>query len=303
VHDQADALLELMGSIEAMIEGGLYRGGSPFIDHAPIISDEQNGQVAGTQMLLVRALKEGSMLLGVLGESPDALRSVELAERVRGAAQSQYWRADPGDFGPYRQVNALAIYAGVADDEQAASAARCRLADGSGNPMTTWQHYYMFEALAQVGLHTEALDIMRHYYGAMLDLGATTFWETYDPSWQGPDVHSQATTHLSYAGYRISLCHGWAAGPVPWLSAHVLGVRPQRPGFSYCKIQPRPLDLKWFRGKVPTPHGEISIEAEHDPAGWRLAIDVPPGIQPSLDVSYLDPLAALTLNGQIAELA
>ena len=302
VNDQRDALRELMESIDAMVEGGLYRGESPFIDHAPIISDEQNGQVAGTQMLLLQALKQGSMLLGVLGDSTNAIRFGEVAERVRAAALSRYWREDPGDFGPYRQVNALAIYAGVADEAQARSAAECRLAGGVGNPMTTWLHYYLFEALAQVGMHQQALDIMRRYYGAMLDHGATTFWEAYDLDWQGPDVHRQATTFLSYGGYRISLCHGWAAGPVPWLSGQVLGIWPQRPGFSHCRIQPKPLDLKWFSGKVPTAHGEISVEAERDPSGWRLAVDVPTGIQPNLDVSYIDPLVGLTLNGQTVEL-
>ncbi len=301
LDEQREALLELMVSIEAMVEGGLYRGPSPFIDHAPLVGDEQNGQVAGTQMLLLRALKDGSMMLGILGDSTHALRYVELADRVRAAGLSTYWRDDPGDFGPYRQVNALAIYAGLTDQAQAASAARCRLADGTGTPMTTWQTYYLLEALAEVEMYPQALKLLRSYYGAMLDHDATTFWETYDASWQGPDVHRQLTTHVSYGGYRISLCHGWAAGPLPWLSGRVLGIRPLRPGFSHCRIQPRPLDLKWFSGTVPTPHGEISIDAEHDPAGWRVAVDVPQGVQPNLDVSFFDPLASLILNGHAVE--
>ena len=78
--------------------------------------------------------------------------------------------------------------------------------------------------------------------------------------------------------------------------------RPQRPGFSSCEIRPNPVDLKWFNGKVPTPHGEIAIEAERDPTGWRLAVDVPPGIRPSLDIENLEPVAALSLNGQVVDL-
>ncbi|MBN1346677.1 MAG: hypothetical protein JXQ73_28560 [Phycisphaerae bacterium] len=301
--DQQQALLELLEAIEAMLEGGLYAGKSPFIDHAPIVSDEQDGQVAGTQMLAVRALKEGSMLLGVLGDSPNAVRFMDLAGRVRAAAMSKYWSDEAGDFGPYRQVNALAIFCGVAEGDQAAAVARKRLSESTGNPMTTWQHYYMYEALAQTDMHRQALDIMREYYGAMLSHGATTFWETYDESWQDLDVHRQLTTHVGYGGYRISLCHGWAAGPVPWLSGHVLGICPLRPGFSHCRIQPRPFDLKWFSGKVPTPNGEVCVDAERDPSGWRVAVDVPPGVLPNLDVSYFEPLAGLTLNGQAAELA
>ncbi len=299
--DQRDALRSLLESVEGLFEGGMYVGEDAFIDHAPIVGDEQNGQIAGTQMLAVRALKEASMLLGVLGDSNDAVRYIEMAGRIRAAAQSQYWRADAGDFGPYRQVNALAVFAGVADEEQIATTAE-RLASGQGNPMTTWQHYYLYEALAYAEKHQAALDSLRSYYGKMLDLGATTFWETYDEAWQGPDVHSQLTTHLSYSGYRISLCHGWASGPLAWLSDHVLGVRPQRPGFVHCRIQPRPLDLTWFKGDVPTPHGEIHIDAEQSEGAWRLVIDVPQGIQPNLDVSYIEPLGRLVLNGQEVEL-
>lgn len=300
--DQQENLLSLLESIEGMTEGGFYKGSSPFIDHAPIHTEEQNGQVAGTQMLLARALREGSMLLGIYGDPTNAVRFMELAGRVRDAAISNYWRSEQGDFGLHRQVNALAIFGGVADDEQAVSAARQRLADGTGNPMTTWQRYYLYEALAKVGMHDRALAEMRTCYGGMLDLGATTFWETYNEGLTGPDFHGQLTTHIGYGGHRISLCHGWAAGPLPWLSGHVLGVVPMRPGFSHCRIQPRPMDLKWFAGTVPTPDGEIAIEAEHEPSGWRLSVDVPQGVHPNLDVSYLDPLVGLVLNGQTAEI-
>ena len=42
-----------------------------------------------------------------------------------------------------------------------------------------------------------AIDIMRGYWGAMLDLGATTFWETL-----------KGEADFGGAG---SLCHGWSA--------------------------------------------------------------------------------------------
>ncbi len=43
--------------------------------------------------------------------------------------------------------------------------------------------YYVLEALADAGKHNAALKMIRDYWGGMLDLGATTFWEEFDLQW------------------------------------------------------------------------------------------------------------------------
>lgn len=48
---------------------------------------------------------------------------------------------------------------------------------------STFYGYYMLEALARAGRYDDALDAISRYWGGMLDLGATTFWEDYDPAW------------------------------------------------------------------------------------------------------------------------
>ena len=81
------------------------------------------------------------------------------------------------------------------------------------------------------------LDCIRQYWGAMLDLGATTFWEDFDLDWTAnagridelvpagkKDIHGDFGNYC-YKGFRHSLCHGWASGPTAWLSEHVLGVQ------------------------------------------------------------------------------
>ncbi len=52
------------------------------------------------------------------------------------------------------------------------------LKDGA-NDFATFYGYYMLEALAKAGKYQEAMDIISDYWGAMLDLGATTFWENF----------------------------------------------------------------------------------------------------------------------------
>ena len=100
---------------------------------------------------------------------------------------------------------------------------------------------------AKAGETDTALDFIRAYWGGMLDLGATTFWEDFDLGWTEnagridelvppgkKDIHGDFGAYC-YIGFRHSLCHGWAGGPTAWLSQHVLGIRPAR-----ARLQTRP---------------------------------------------------------------
>lgn len=99
------------------------------------------------------------------------------------------------------------------------------IARGGAEGFSTFYGYYMLEALAEGGLYDEALQIISNYWGAMLDLGATTFWEDLnyahaagaaridEPVPAGKfDIHAESGAYC-YKGLRHSLCHGWASGP------------------------------------------------------------------------------------------
>ena len=109
------------------------------------------------------------------------------------------------------------------------------------------------------------------YWGRMLDLGATTFWEDFnytDGLDAAPideivpegrfDIHADGGAWC-YVGLRHSLCHGWASGPTPWLSRHVLGIEPVGTGFRKVRIEPHLGDLEWAEGTFPTPYGVIEV--------------------------------------------
>lgn len=81
----------------------------------------------------------------------------------------------------------------------------------------------MLEALAKDGKYQEAMEIISDYWGAMLDLGATTFWENFTyqerinavgidelPDPTRFNIHADGGAHC-YIGLRASLCHGWAS--------------------------------------------------------------------------------------------
>ena len=94
--------------------------------------------------------------------------------------------------------------------------------------MSTFMSYYILKAVASFD-KAAAIAMMKEYYGAMLDKGATTFWEDFDITWaekscridafpkEGEkDIHGDFGDHC-YIGFRHSLCHGWSAGVLQFI--------------------------------------------------------------------------------------
>lgn len=194
----------------------------------------------------------------------------------------------PDDCGA-KQAAAMLILSSLSANPQ--THADIIAADGA-NGFSTFFGYYMLEALAAAGRHDEAIDIISDYWGAMLDLGATTFWEDLNyaealraapidrPVPEGAfDIHASSGAYC-YVGHRHSYCHGWASGPTPWLSRHVLGVQPVAPGFSEVAIRPHLGRLDWAEGTVPTPYGLITVRHTRQSDGTvSTTVDAPPQVR------------------------
>ena len=104
-----------------------------------------------------------------------------------------------------------------------------KLLEGGAKVMSTFMSYYILKAVASFDKES-SISMMKEYYGAMLDKGATTFWEDFDMSWaenscrideypkEGEkDIHGDFGVYC-YKGFRHSLCHGWSAGVIRFIS-------------------------------------------------------------------------------------
>lgn len=67
--------------------------------------------------------------------------------------------------------------------------------------------------------------------------------------------------------------HGWSCTPTKDMVFYTLGVTPAEPGYTAARVAPRLGKLDWAKGKVPTPHGLIVVEATRD--GVRVDSPVP----------------------------
>ena len=158
--------------------------------------------------------------------------------------------------------------------------------------ISTFYGYYVLQARAMAGDYEGGIDLIRNYWGGMIDLGATTFWEDFDVKWMENagrideitpagkvDVHAQYGSYC-YKGLRNSFCHGWASGPTAWLSQHVLGITVLEAGCRKIKIEPHLGDLKWVEGTYPTPFGVIYVKHEKKEDGTiKSTIKAPKGIK------------------------
>lgn len=233
---------------------------------------------SGLQSLMVMAIKAGEDIAGWLNDAElkkVCTNTLNLLNRHKPSSHTN------------KQAAALLSLANLMPADKASSV----ILKNGAHDFATFYGYYMLEALAKDGKYREAMEIISDYWGAMLDLGATTFWENFNyeerinalPIDQLPDpskfnIHADGGDHC-YVGLRASLCHGWASGPTAWLTAHVLGIQVIEPGSRVIRVHPNLGELSFAEGSFPTPYGIVTVKHTKQPDGSvKSDIQVPPEI-------------------------
>ena len=195
----------------------------------------------GLQAMMLLTMQSGQRMAQYLGDN-------ELQE-ICSQAIAKLKRHVPQTSGRKSPAALLSL----AELRNASETAEKILIPGGPKDLSTFYGFYVLNALAKADQTDAGLDMIDRYWGGMLDVGATTFWEGFDLDWTvnsgridemvppgKKDIHGDFGEHC-YIGFRHSLCHGWAGGPTAWLSRHVLGVQPMAPGCSKLSIDPRPV--------------------------------------------------------------
>jgi hypothetical protein len=278
----------LLGKVD---EKGFETSGGGFLDWPS--NANQPAMQAGTQALMMMVMKSGRELCDVLGEEQMAQRCAECYERMQKASSAvceRYFKTAQEPTAPgSKQGASLLALAGALDAKRANDEV---VAVEGARGFSTFYGYYMLEAMAKAGNYEGAMQVIRDFWGGMLDMGATTFWEDFNIDWldgaapidalvpEGKkDIHGDFGAYC-YVGFRHSLCHGWASGPTSWLSRHVLGVEVVEPGCKVVRISPNLGDLEWAEGSFPTPYGDIKLSHKRGADGNIVSkIDAPKGVK------------------------
>ena len=178
---------------------------------------------AATHAVIVFALRRMLRLSAMLGRTEANLRYEAAIGAMIHAARTLLFDASRGVYtsGAARQVScatqAWMVLAGVPESDGVAQAAiRNAMGDASAiKPITPYLYHYIAEAMLSCGMHGDALELVHGYWGGMLDAGADTFWEAFDP--EEPLTSPYGDIHAN------SYCHAWSCSPTWLFRAQGLG--------------------------------------------------------------------------------
>ena len=306
LQQEHSRMLELLSFVDREFdERNVYANKSKvwlYVDWSPDLNGDTPETRRATTLEFYRAYREAAFMLHELGDTANADKYEKRAAQIKAGAEKYLLEASTGTFGPRWETNAAAVIGGAAGTERY-DAIWTNVLSQVGDKVGTrgliispYYNYYVISAMAQIGHRPEALAWIRQYWGGMLQEGATSFWEAYDPSWYKEDFHSSLQSD-NRSGYFVSLAHGWSAGPTAWLMEEVLGIQPTGAGFNTVDIRPDLVDLEWAKGAEPTPKGLLEVDLRKTPTGPAITIDIPEGVVARISVPVSQTTAQVTVNG------
>lgn len=247
---------------DGLLEG--LPGDWVFIDWATGLS--KKGEVSFEQLLFARSLETMALCASIANDAEGASAYKSLSEDMRKKLFEIYWnepkqalvhsRVDGRQTeNVTRYANMFSIFFDYFNTTQKQAVKTSVLLNDNIQKITTpYMRFYELEALCALGEQCYVLKEMKDYWGGMLNLGATSFWEEYDPSKKGAE-------HYAMYGRKFgkSLCHAWGASPLYLLGKYYLGVKPTAPGYATYLVEPNLGGMEWMQGKVPTPDGDIVL--------------------------------------------
>ncbi|MFD0714533.1 alpha-rhamnosidase [Paenibacillus sp. GCM10027626] len=234
-----------------------------FVDWAEM---DNGGEVCFEQVLLCRSLEVMAEFADLMN---DALRAQDCrreAAMLKKRVLELFWDDELGglihsrkdgkpDRHMTRYANMFALMLGYLDESQAASVKdKVLLNEQVQKIKTPYMRFYELASLCEIGEHAHVTDEIRSYWGGMLKLGATSFWEEYDPQVQGSDHYAMYSRPFGK-----SLCHAWGASPLYLLGKYYLGIKPVAPGYAKYYAEPQLGGLDWIEGVIPMPGGQIEV--------------------------------------------
>jgi alpha-L-rhamnosidase len=248
---------------EGMMQG--LAGDWVFIDWADFQMSKA-GEVSFEQLLFCRSLETMALCANIMNDTENEKLYTKLATDLKSKFFTAFWSDKENAFIHNREngvmstqvtpfTNMFAVLFNYLDQDKTKAVKQNVLLNPNALKITTpYMRFYELEALCKLGEENYVLNEIRDYWGGMINLGATSFWEKYNPAEKNPEL-------LAMYGrpFGKSLCHSWGASPIYLLGKYFLGVKPDSPGYETYSVEPCLGNLQWIEGDVPTPGGNIHV--------------------------------------------
>lgn len=265
IYDKAVSLMEFCEAREDD-KGFIVKKNNDwiFVDWSDI---DKDGAVCAEQMLYIAANKAMAALTRLVGADPSSYE--EKYSRLIETTNKFFWKEEKGAYIDCyesgknhisRHANVFAILYDVANEEQKAKIIENVLENDKITKITTpYFEGFELDVMGKIGHFDFIENSIKTYWKGMLDLGATTVWEEYNPNLSGAQ-------HYEMYGnkYGKSLCHAWGASPIYLLGKYYLGVTPTSSGYETFEVKPYLGGFKFIDGVVPIKDGSVRVKLSKD---------------------------------------
>ncbi len=172
---------------------------------------------AGAQAVLIYSMNYGVKLAKIMGDNERADMLEKKIEILKQAALKAFWDKERRLFVSAGQTSWVSqvwmVLAGVTDKETGRDLLLRAKDSGLDVKMVTpYAYHYYIDALISVGEDDYALEEIKRYWGGMVEDGADTFWEVYNPDNKDESPYGSEMVN--------SFCHAWSCTPTYFLRKH-----------------------------------------------------------------------------------
>lgn len=246
----------------------VYRDGDwIFIDWSEM---DKDGILCAEQILMWNTHKVMGRLAELMGETSQELVKIgrpvyeAAAEELKPHIMEDFWDEDKGLFYDYksdgsrqitRHPNIFAILYDFVDTEKQNRIAESVIYSDAYVKITT-PYFKLYEliAMCKLGDLKKVQEYMRFYWGGMLEMGATTVWEQYDP-----EADREEALAMYGMKYGASLCHAWGSGPIYLLGRYCCGVSATDVGYRTFDVRPDFGHFRDVQAQVPVNGGAVEL--------------------------------------------
>ena len=237
----------------------------------------------------IRALQMMSEMAGALGKKNEAADHAAVAAKAHAAFQKILFDPNKGAYRDGEGADHMSQHAslfplafGLVPHEH--KAAVVDYVGKRGMACSVYAAQYLMEGLFANGAATRALELISaptdRSWRHMVESGATITWEAWDMKYKPNQDWN----------------HAWGAAPANLLPRFVLGAEPLVPGWKQVRIRPHPGDLKFAKGKVPTPRGPIIVGWENRNS-FQMNLNLPDGVTARLELPASPSSTGVFING------
>lgn len=193
------------------VKDGAYR----FDEDYPVFVDWSNDfdKTTAGQAIIIYALKQFIQLAKELNQTADVEKFQSLLDKMVEYAMNELYDANQHLFisGEDRELNVASqvwmVLAGVVtgqDAQKVMTATKDQLFPITGIA-TPYMYHHVAAAFFKAGLLDDGIQQLKDYWGKMINLGADTYWEAFEP--EKPNYSPYGSPIVS------SYCHAWGCTP------------------------------------------------------------------------------------------